>query len=470
MGPIRTARALVAMAVAAVFVAFTGGVVVEAPSRAAEAASITSLQAQAIYFQQDRNTGRRDLAVSSMAASSAWDAQLWAGFVASWSSINKSMKMNSTVPSGLPKQGHVFVVLGSALQKSGKMSTKFERRLELGLKALKKYPASDVLVTGGSPKHGKTEGEVGYAWLVAHGIAKSRILVEKKASSTIGNAKYSMEILAKLPKYTSYSLISDSSHLRRASILFDGAAVLVQEQTGKPWPIQRLANVAYMDMKKAGQVPLENWSVSNTAGNVAALFDVTSPYKKLLSKPPAKPVLTALQVTVPAKLTYSVGEALSTRGLVVTAVYDKGVYSKVVTGSAKVAGFNSTKVGDGKVTATYTDGKVTKASSFAYSVVPATSTVGLSLSTKKVKRAQTRVTVKVTVATGDRGLAPTGSLRFYLDGKRLKTVTLDADDAGVASFRYPTIGKTGSHEIRVAYAGNGVLAASSARVTVKVSS
>jgi uncharacterized SAM-binding protein YcdF (DUF218 family) len=469
MGPIRTARALVAMVVAAAFLAFTGGVVVEAPSRAAEPASVTSLAAQAIYFQQDRNSARRDLAVSSMAASSAWDAQLWADFVASWSSTNKYMKMNSAVPSGLPKKGHVFVVLGSSLQRSGKVSAKFERRLKLALKALKKYPASNVLVSGGVPKHGKTEGEAGSQWLVAHGVAKSRVLVEKKSSSTIGNAKYAMAILAKSSKYTSYSLISDSSHLRRASILFDAAKVLVQEQSGKSWSIQRAANVAYMDMKKAGQVPLEDWSVSNTAGEVASLFGLTSQYKKLLSKAPAKPVLTSLKVTAPTKLTYVVGEDLSTRGLVVKALYDKGVYSQVVTSSAKVAGFDSSEVGDGMITASYTDGKVTKTSSFAYSVVRAASSVALGLSTKKVKVSHTRVTVKATVATGSSGLAPTGKLRFYLDGKRLKTITLDADDAGAASFRYPKISKTGKHELRVAYAGNDALAASSKRVTVTVS-
>ena len=465
---VRTVRALVAALVAASFFAFVGGVAVEPVSHAAEAASLTKLKAQALYSQQARDTDQRDLAVSAMATSSAWEAELWADFVASWSTINNSMEMNSTVPSGLPKKGHVFVVLGSALKKSGKVGTKFERRLKLAVKALAKYPKSIVLVTGGAPKNGHTEGEVGYRWLVANGVAKSRIVVEKKASSTIGNAKNSMAILAKSSKYTSYSLISDSSHLRRASILFDAAKVLVQEKSGKAWSITREPNVAYMDMKKAGQAPLADWSVSYTAGNVAALFGVSSAYQKLLAKPPSDPVLTSVKVTAPKQVRYTVGEKLNTRGLVVKAVYNKGVYTTVVTDSAKVSGFSSTSVGKGSVTASYRDGSVTKKSSFAYTVVKASSSTKATPSRTTLKRNRTRVTLKVQVSTAADGVTPTGKVRFYLDGKRLKTIRIDADDNGSVKYRFPKLGKTGKRVLKATYVGNSRLTSSKQSVTVRV--
>lgn len=465
---VRTARVLVATLVAASFFAFTGGVVVEPVSHAARAASVTELKAQVIYFQQARQTDERDLALSAMGASSAWEAELWADFAESWSSINKSMKMNSKVPSGLPKRGHVFVVLGSSLKKSGKVSTKYERRLKVALKALAKYPRSKVLVTGGAPKNGHTEGEVGYKWLVAHDIAKSRVLVEKRASSTIGNAKYSMAILAGSPKYTSYSLISDSSHLRRASILFDAAKVLVQEQSGRAWSITREPNVAYMDMKTAGQVPLADWSVAYTASNVASLFGITSRYKKVLASPPSEPVLTAVTLTAPTKVTYTVGEKLSTRGMVVKAVYDKGVYTTIVTDGVKVSGFSSKSVGDGSVTASYSDGSVTKKSSFGYRIVKASSRTKATASRTTLKRNRTRVALKVRISTTANGVTPTGKVRFYLDGKRLKTIRIDADDKGSVKYTYPKLSRTGKRVLKAVYVGNSVLKGSKRSVTVKV--
>lgn len=459
---------LIAALVTTSFFAFAGGVVVEPASHAVEAASLAELKARAIYFQQAGDPGQRDLAVSAMAASSTVAADLWADFVASWSSINESMKMNSTVPSGLPKKGHVFVVLGSALSKSGKITTKFERRLALAVKALAKYPKSMVLVTGGSPKNGRTEGEAGSAWLVARGVAKSRIVVETKASSTIGNAKNSMAILARSSSYTSYSLISDSSHLRRASILFDAAKVLVQEQSGTTWSIRREANVAYPDMKTAGQVPLSNSSVSYTASNVASLFGVASPYKKLLAAPPSDSVLTAVTVTAPAKVTYAVGEKLSTSGLVVKAVYNQGVYTRVVTGSAKVSGFSSATVGEGLVTASFTDGAVTKKSSFGYTIVKASSATKVTPSSTTAKRNRTRIAVAVRISTPASGVQPTGTVRFSLDGKLWKKIRIDADDNGYVKYTYPKLGRAGKRTLTVTYAGNGKLTSSTRSITVKV--
>lgn len=464
---VKTARALVAVLVATAFFAFSGGVVIEPAAHAAKAASVRALKAQAIYFQQDRNAAQRDIAVSSMVTSSAWEAELWSDFVRSWSTINNSMKMNSSVPSGLPKKGHVFVVLGSALKKSGAMSTKFKRRLVLAVKALRKYPAAKVLVSGGSPKSGKTEAEVGYRWLIAKGVAKSRILVEKKSSSTIGNAKYSMAMLAG-SSFTSYSLVSDSSHLRRASILFEAAKVLVQEQSGTTWSISREANLAYPDMTNAGQAPLADWSVSYTASNVASLFGLTSPYKKLLSSPPPKAVLTAVTLTAPKKLTYTVGEKLSTTGLVVRAVYNKGVYTTVVTKAAKVSGFSSSSVGDRSATASYSDGSVTKTSSFDYTVLKASSAAKVSASTTSVKRMRTRVVVTARISTTADGVTPTGKVRFYLDGRRLKTVALDSDDKGRMKYTYPRLSKTGWRTLTVKYVGNSRLDSSKKSVRVKV--
>ncbi len=462
-------RALVALTVTTAFLAATAGIVVEAPSRAAEPASATTLKAQAIYFQQKAKTADRDLAISSLATFSAWEGRLWSDFVTTWATINASMKMNPTVPDGLPAKGHVFVVLGSALKKSGAMSTKFERRLKLVVKALKKYPKAIVLVSGGAAKNGRTEAGVGYTWLRARGIAKSRILVEKKSSSTIGNAKYSMAMLAESARYTSYSLITDSSHLRRASVLFEAATVLVQEKSGREWPIQRLANVAYLDMPTAGQVPLSSGSVAYAAECVASLFGLSSRYAKVVDSPPGPTALTRLRLTAPTRVRYQVGDTLSTRGMVVKAVYNKGVYTRIVTDTATLAGFSSGKVSTGTVTASYADDDVTRSSTFSYTVVKATSDLRLDLSTTTPRRAKTRVFAKARVSGANGTVVPTGPVRFLLDGTRLKATRLEAGKPGVAVFTYPKIARKGTHRLVVKYAGDARFAPAREVVTVTVS-
>ena len=471
MTRVRTMRTAIATALA---VMLSLGMLVAGETPAARAAStpappasLTTLKAQALFFQQAKGkTAQRDIAVGSMAATSAFEARLWSEFVGAWSTINAGMPMNTSVPSGLPAKGHVFVVLGSALTKSGGMTTKLERRLKLAVKALQKYPNSMVLVSGGAPRKGKTEAKVMKDWLIKKGVAKSRIITEAVSASVIGNAKYATQVLAKYPKFTSYTLVSDASQLRLASVLFRAGTMLIQERTGKAWAIKPVSNVAYRDMKTAGKGPLRASSVTNAANYVASLIGISKQYKLVVSSPPKAPVLTSLVVKAPASATYQVGARLNTAGLAAKAVYNKGVYSRPVTG-VSLTGFDSTSVRSGSVTVRYTERGVTKTAGFGYKVVKASSAVGLGLSTTKVTSSRTRVTVTAQVSTST-GLTPTGTLRFYLDGKRLKTVTLKASDAGRARFTYPRIGKTGTHKVVVKYAGTSKLAKSAKTVAVKV--
>jgi len=454
-------------AIVATLVAVAGAVVPAPQASAVAAASRSNLKALAIYYQRTGNTAQREIVVGSMAMTSTRESRLWSNFVDSWSTINAHLDMNYTVPKGLPSKGHVFVVLGSALSKSGKMTTKLSRRLAVTLKALKKYPHSRVLVSGGAPRNGHTEAGAMRSWLRSRGIAASRIIVEKKSASTIGNADYSMKILAGSSKVTSYSLISDSSHLRRASILFLAATVRVQEESGRDWSIRQLANVAYKDMASAGKGPLSASSIAYTAGNVASVFDLSGTYADVVADPPARAVLTSVNVTAPAKLTYAVGDAFAARGLVVQAVYNKGVYSRLVTGDADVQGFDSSSVGGGTATAAFTDGAVTRTSSFAYTVVKADSALKLSFSTKTVRKAKTRVVVTAKLAAPNK-LAPTGRVRFYLDGERLKTFVVDAADGGTFTFTYPKIAATGRHAFVVKYSGDDQLEAARSAATLTV--
>src|SRR6185369_3960130 len=133
-----------------------------------------------------------------------------------------------------------------------------------------------------------------------------------------------------------------------------------------------------------------------------------------LDKAPAKPKLTSITVTAPATVTYQVGQKLSTKGLVVTALYNEGVYSRTVTTAAKVTGFRSSSVGKVSVKVAYTAAGVKKTASFRCTIVRATSVVVLKPSRTRVHRAKTRLVVKATISTAVAGVIASGKVKYYL--------------------------------------------------------
>lgn len=434
----------------------------------AEAAvfSLTALKARALYFQQARKATDKALTLNSISARSTFEGKLWSTFLASWQTATSSQKLHYTVPSDLPSSGHVFIVLGAALSSKGKVTTQLQRRLKLGLAGLAAYPHSKILVTGGAAKNGVTEGKAMRAWLIAKGIPSSRILTETKSSSTVGNAKYSMAILAAHSAYTSYTLVSDASHIRRAGVLFDAAAMQIQEKSGSSWGIDRISNVAYKD--KAITNPASANTTAVIASNVASLLDLTSARNALLKSPPASAVLTSLKVKA-LKTKYPVGSSLRKTNLVATAVYDQGTGSRVVTTAVKLAGFNASAVGTEKVKVSYTEGGVTKSTSYTVTVVKAPTEVSAKPSTTTVRKNRTVVSLKAKFST-DTGIIPTGTVRFYLGSSKLKTVTLKSSAKGVVRFTYPRIAKTGKKVLKVTFSGSSKVTSATSRVKVTVKS
>ena len=181
------------------------------------------------------------------------DAPKWAAFLASADPLLADLVLDYGVTSAMKAaevDDLVLVVLGSALNTDGTMKAKFKRRLDVALAALAHLPRAKVLVSGGAPKNGKTEAEVGRAYLISKGISSGRIITEAKSGSTVGNARYSMALLN--GKYAHYVLVSDSSHLRRAALLFDSAQLEVETAgTGaRSIGLQRVGLLAYKESAK----------------------------------------------------------------------------------------------------------------------------------------------------------------------------------------------------------------------------
>lgn len=129
-------------------------------------------------------------------------------------------KPNPEVPA---VSGKVMIVaLGYALAKDGTAEKPLLDRLDVALKAAQTNPTARVMVTGGQPQAGVTEGDVMMKWLVEHGIDRDRILIEDKSKDTVGNV---LNVANLLKRHTADSviLVTSSSHMRRARTLLEDA-------------------------------------------------------------------------------------------------------------------------------------------------------------------------------------------------------------------------------------------------------
>ncbi|PZR89874.1 MAG: hypothetical protein DI537_20150 [Stutzerimonas stutzeri] len=133
----------------------------------------------------------------------------------------------------IPKAGGrvTIVILGFALAKDGTAQKPLLDRLEVGLKAAQAYPNARIMVTGGQPQAGLTEGDVMMKWLVEKSIDRDRILIEDKSKDTVGNM-LNVANLLKRHHADSVVLVTSASHMRRSRVLLEDA--LRQYELGAP--------------------------------------------------------------------------------------------------------------------------------------------------------------------------------------------------------------------------------------------
>ncbi len=251
--------------------------------------TLAQYKGRLLYACQRNNSGDEADALKGIASKSALSGRLYDSLAALWTLQNKYPIIWTTVPKDLPEQGHVFVVLGSGLKADGSMPAKFLRRLKLAKKALDLYPKKKLIISGGAPKKGKTEATVGYNWLRSQGIAASRLIREASSASTIGNAKYTMAILVK-QGFTSYTIITDASHQRRASVLFEAARVLQCEKKGADIRVNQVKNISYPDSASARKAVTATVS-SGIAYHTALLLGINTQYQAAKGSPNSYPTL-----------------------------------------------------------------------------------------------------------------------------------------------------------------------------------
>ena len=95
---------------------------------------------------------------------------------------------------------NIAVVLGYQLNLDGSMDRILVKRLDLALQLLEEEKIDKVIVTGGRPKKEieVSEAQRMYEYLLEHGVSPDKVIKEEKASSTFGNAKYSVPMAKEL--------------------------------------------------------------------------------------------------------------------------------------------------------------------------------------------------------------------------------------------------------------------------------
>ncbi len=154
---------------------------------------------------------------------------LWTDIMAYWDYADTELTVNpDRLPDGLPDDDTlVIAVLGYQLNDDGTMQDELLARLHTALTCAAQYPNAYVLCTGGGTalrNPSVTEGGLMGDWLLAHGLDKSRLIVEDKSRTTAENARNSYEILLRdYPQVSSVALVSSSYHIAWGSLLFEAA-------------------------------------------------------------------------------------------------------------------------------------------------------------------------------------------------------------------------------------------------------
>ena len=127
-------------------------------------------------------------------------------------------EMNAALKNEANGSNEYVVVLGAKVKPGGIPSQSLKNRLDAAVDYLQKYPTVKAIVTGGQgADEDRTEASVMADYLIKHGIAEDRVLLEDQSTTTYENLLFAKELM---PENTeSITIISNDFHLKRATIL-----------------------------------------------------------------------------------------------------------------------------------------------------------------------------------------------------------------------------------------------------------
>lgn len=213
-------------------------------------------------WNRDSSAKRTEELLKELENADKDQARRWKRILDCWQQSSNEMPLyDGTLPEGLDDSSALcLIVLGFQLNPDGSIQEELVGRLETALESAKKYPNAYVLCTGGgtaSAAPGITEADVMAQWLMKHGIAEERIIVENRSLTTSQNAIFSCQILRKdYPEITQAAIISSDYHIPWGKVLFE-AQFLLEDH-----PITVVSNAAFQTGKKISDSALLRYQLN----------------------------------------------------------------------------------------------------------------------------------------------------------------------------------------------------------------
>ena len=194
----------------------------------------------------------------------------WTRIMALWVT---PVTVNTALPDGLPEDGSLcLAALGFQLNPDGTMRDELIQRLKVVLAASEKYPQAFIVCTGGGTASGDptaTEAGLMAEWLEAHGVDRSRLIVENRSLTTAQNAVYSFDILAgQYPQVKQIAIISSDYHIATGTLLFGAEAIL------RGSDISVVSNAAWQAPGGSLSAMFQAGALIELSGNVRTAFDI----------------------------------------------------------------------------------------------------------------------------------------------------------------------------------------------------
>ncbi len=137
------------------------------------------------------------------------------------------------------RKSDLILVLGAA-EYNGRPSPVLRARLDHALELYQQGYAPMIMTTGGAGGDPKfTEGGVGRSYLISHGVASERIVVESEAESTVESTAMAGEIMRRMGLH-SVIVVSDGYHIYRVKRMLQFRGLKVygsprKETAPEPW-------------------------------------------------------------------------------------------------------------------------------------------------------------------------------------------------------------------------------------------
>lgn len=145
-----------------------------------------------------------------------------------WISIQ--IERQSTRDEAQPAE--VILVLGAA-EYRGRPSPVLKARLEHALDLYRRRLAPRIMTTGGAGGDPVfTEGGVGQAYLISHGVPSEAIVVEEEGNSTVHSTALAGEIMRRMGLH-SVIVVSDGYHIYRVKKMLESRGLIAY---GSPRP------------------------------------------------------------------------------------------------------------------------------------------------------------------------------------------------------------------------------------------